>query len=115
MPMPLPHPLPEPLVELIAQRFRALAEPMRIRVLDQLREGDASVQELTEALGSSQQNVSKHLATLLQHGIVARERHGNRVRYRIADDGVLGLCEEVCGGLRQQLSELDALLGQAGR
>jgi hypothetical protein len=44
------HPLPDPLIELIAQRFRVLAEPMRIKLLDQLRGGDATVRELQEAL-----------------------------------------------------------------
>ena len=75
--VPIPHPLPEPLVELIAQRFRVLGEPMRIKLLDRLRDGDATVGELQEALGASQQNVSKHLGVLLQAGIVSRtkQRH----------------------------------------
>ena len=55
--MPLPRPLPDPLVELIARRFRVLGEPMRIRLLDRLRDGEATVLELTDALGASQQNV----------------------------------------------------------
>jgi DNA-binding transcriptional ArsR family regulator len=54
----MPHPVPDPLVELIAQRFKVLAEPMRIKLLDRLRDGPASVGELQEALSSSQQNVS---------------------------------------------------------
>ena len=58
------HPLPEALVQLIAQRFRVLSEPTRIKLLDRLREGESSVQELTELIGSSQQNVSKHLGVL---------------------------------------------------
>ncbi len=63
--MALPSPIPLPLVELIAGRFRLLAEPMRVRALDHLRErGEASVGELAEALGTSQQNVSKHLGAL---------------------------------------------------
>ena len=73
---PVPHPLPEPLVELIAQRFRVIGEPMRIRLLDALRDGPLTVNELTEALGATQQNVSKHLGVLAQAGIVAREKHG---------------------------------------
>ena len=56
--MTLPHPLPDELADLIARRFRVLGEPMRIRLLDRLREGEANVNELTEALGASQQNVS---------------------------------------------------------
>ena len=74
----LPHPLPDALVELIARRFRVLGEPMRIRLLDRLRDGEATVQELTEALGASQQNVSKHLGVLLDAGIVGRRKDGTR-------------------------------------
>jgi DNA-binding transcriptional ArsR family regulator len=106
----IPHPLPEPLVDLIARRFRVLGDPNRIRLLDLLREHDATVTELHEALGASQQNVSKHLGVLLQAGIVTRTKEGTSARYAIADDGVFALCEHVCGGLRRQLAELDALL-----
>lgn len=113
--MSMPHPIPDPLVELIARRFRAMGEPMRIRLLDRLREGEATVAELTEALGASQQNVSKHLAVLTDAGILARRKDGNRVHYRIADEGVLAICEEVCGSVQRQLEELQQILSGAGR
>ena len=101
-----PHPLPGPLLELIAERFRALGEPKRIMLLDHLREGPATVGELSEAVGASQQNVSKHLALLRGAGMVERERDGNFIRYRIDDPTVFQLCELVCGRLRQQAGEL---------
>src|SRR5262249_21323330 len=104
--MILPNPLPDQLVELIAARFRVIGEPMRIRLLDRLREGEASVNELTEALGGSQQNVSKHLGVLAQAGIVGRRKDGNHVYYRVVDEGVFALCEHVCGSLQRQLAEL---------
>ena len=107
---PVPHPLPDALVELIAQRFRVIGEPMRIRLLDALREGPMTINELTDALGASQQNVSKHVGVLTQAGIVAREKDGNRVRCSIADESIFELCELVCGGLRKQVAELDQLL-----
>lgn len=106
----VPHPLPEPLVELMAQRFRVLGEPMRIKLLDHLRDGEASVGELQEALGASQQNVSKHLGVLLAAGMVSRSKHGNLACYAITDERVFELCELVCGGLRRQLDELDQIL-----
>jgi DNA-binding transcriptional ArsR family regulator len=112
--MTVEHPLPEDLVELIAERFRALAEPTRIRILDRLRCGEATVQELTEVIGSTQQNVSKHLGVLRQAGIVRRRRDGNFVHYAIADEGVFALCEDVCGSLRRQLDELRAVVGVGG-
>jgi DNA-binding transcriptional ArsR family regulator len=111
--MTLPHPLPDPLVELIAKRLRVIGEPMRIRLLDRLRESEASVQELTEAIGASQQNVSKHLGTLHDAGIVARRKVGTRTVYTIADDSVLDLCEHVCGSLQRQHAELGDLLAGA--
>jgi DNA-binding transcriptional ArsR family regulator len=106
----LPHPLPDDLVVLIARRFRAIAEPMRIKLLDRLREGEATVGELSEALGASQQNVSKHLSVLADAGIVGRRKQGNHVYYRIVDAGVLALCEQVCGSLQQQLQALNELV-----
>ncbi len=106
----VPHPLPAPLVERIAERFRVLGEPMRITLLDALREGEATVGELQEATGASQQNVSKHLGVLLRAGIVCRRKEGNYSVYSIADPVVFSLCEAVCGGLRREADELDALL-----
>jgi DNA-binding transcriptional ArsR family regulator len=106
----LPHPLPDDLVELIARRFRAIAEPMRIRLLDRLRDGEATVGELSEALSASQQNVSKHLAVLADAGILGRRKDGNHVYYRIVDEGVLILCENVCGSVQEQLRSLSELV-----
>ena len=107
---PVPHPLPEPLIELVAQGFRVLGEPMRIKLLDRLREGDATVGELQEALGASQQNVSKHLGVLHAAGMVSRTKDGNHTRYSISDPSVFELCDHVCGGVRRQLRELEAIL-----
>lgn len=112
--MTLPSPLPEPLVALIARRFQVLAEPMRIRLLDHLRRGDASVLELTETLSTSQQNVSKHLGVLLAAGIVTRRKEGNRAVYSIADADVFELCETVCGSLQRQAGELGVALAGVG-
>ena len=107
----IPHPVPAELAELIAQRFRVLSEPMRIRLLDRLRDGEATVGELQEALQTTQQNISKHLGILHQAGMVRRVKDGNRIRYSIADESVFGLCEQVCGGVRRQVGELEALVG----
>jgi len=113
--MTLPHPLPDELAELIARRFRVLGEPMRIRLLDRLRDSEATGGELSEALGASQQNVSKHLAVLAEVGIVGRRKQGNHVYYRIVDEGVFALCEAVCGSLQEQLRALNELVQGVGR
>jgi DNA-binding transcriptional ArsR family regulator len=110
---PLPHPLPDPLVDLVAQRFRVLGEPMRIKLLDHLRGGGASVGELQEALGASQQNLSKHLGILHAASMVSRTKQGTRTIYAISDPGVFELCELVCGGMRRQHTELEAILRQS--
>jgi DNA-binding transcriptional ArsR family regulator len=110
--MPLAHPLPEAIVELVAQRFRVLGEPFRIRLLERLRDGEASVGELTDAVGTTQQNVSKHLNVLADAGMVHRRKAGNHVYYGIADEGVFALCEQVCGSLQAQLLTLAALVGE---
>lgn len=110
----VPHPLSEPLVDAIAERFRVLGEPMRIRILDLLRDGEATIGQLAEALGTSQQNVSKHVGVLARAGLVGREKDGNAVRCRISDESVLELCEQVCGSLQRQVAELQALLGPGG-
>ena len=107
----IPHPVPHELAEVIARRFRVIGDPIRIRLLDSLRDGEQSVQELTEALEANQQNVSKHLSILAEAGIVGRRKQGNRVYYGIVDEGVFELCEQVCGALEQQLEELADLIG----
>ena len=107
----LPSPLPEELVELIARRFRVIGEPMRIRLLDRLREGEASVNELSEVLGASQQNISKHLGVLAEAGILGRRKAGTHVYYSIVDESVFVLCEQVCGTVQEQLRALNELVG----
>src|SRR5678815_5532406 len=111
--MAVSHPLPDDLVELIAERFRALSEPTRIKLLDRLREGEATVLELTELIGTTQQNVSKHLRVLQRSGIVARRQQGNFAYYRIVDEGVLSLCEAVCSSLQRRVESLRELVAGA--
>ena len=97
-------------MDLVAQRFRVLGEPMRIRLLDRLRDGAATVGELQEALDASQQNISKHLGVLHAADMVSRTRRGNHVAYAISDPSVFELCEQVCGSVRRRVTELEAVL-----
>ena len=110
-PVRMPHPPPDSLVEVIAERFRVHGEPMRIRIIDRRRDGEARIGELAEALHTSWQNVSKHVGILAGAGLVAREKQADSVRCRIADETVLELCEQVCGGLQRQIAALQTLLG----
>ena len=111
----MPHPLPDALVELVARRFRVIGEPMRIKLLDHLRAGEATVQDLTQGVGASQQNVSKHLGVLHDAGIIARRKEGTQVYYRVVDVAVFELCETVCGSVQRQVVELNAILEGVGR
>ena len=99
---------------MIAERFRVLGEPMRVRILDRLRAGGGDDRGAGRGLGASQQNISKHVGVLARAGLIEREKEGNRVRCRIADESVLRLCEQVCGGLQRQVAGLQALLGPGG-
>jgi DNA-binding transcriptional ArsR family regulator len=108
-------PLSQDAAELIARRFWALSDPTRLRIVDLLRErNEASVGEVAAALGSSQQNVSKHLAALHAQGFLARRKRGNSSLYSITDQGVLELCERVCAGIENQLAQLDAVISGRG-
>ena len=104
-------PLSPAAAELIARRFKALSDPSRLRILDRLRtHGEASVGELTAALGTSQQNVSKHLAALHAGGFLERRKEGTSTLYRIADPAVLELCDRVCAGIESQLAGIRSAL-----
>jgi DNA-binding transcriptional ArsR family regulator len=92
---------PEALAQ-VAAYFQALSEPARLRLLNLLREKTRSVGELAEATGYSAANVSRHLALLAQHGVLAREVQGTSVYYSIADPAVYELCNLVCGNLARR-------------
>jgi DNA-binding transcriptional ArsR family regulator len=83
-------------IERIAEYFRILREPMRLRILDSLREGEKTVSELVRDVDASQPNVSKHLDALTRAGIVGRRRDKNRCYCSIADRRVFEICEIVC-------------------
>lgn len=94
--------LPPEALEQVAAYFQALAEPTRLRVLNELRAGERNVSELAEAAGSSIANVSRHLSFLTQRGLVERETRGTSAYYRIADPAVYKLCDMVCGSIARQ-------------
>lgn len=95
---------------LVAERFRVLADPTRLRLLRELMEGERSVQELVGRTALPQPTVSKQLAVLRSEGIVGRRPQGTQVFYRLADESVLLLCEIVCSGLERRLEgHLEAL------
>jgi len=96
--------LPNDALELVARRFAVLAEPMRLRLLQALFDGEKNVSELVVASGGTQANVSRHLQTLTAAHILARRKAGLQVFYRISDPTIVKLCELVCGSLEKQLA-----------
>lgn len=93
--------LTEDLFESVAERFRALGEPARLRILDTLRSGELSVGELAETTRLSQANLSKHLQLLHALAFVKRRKEGLFVYYALADESVFQLCDAMCGRIRQ--------------
>lgn len=87
------------LLTLVAERFKALAEPARLQLLQALRRGEMTVGELAEATELGQANVSKHLQILRSLQFVSRRKQGLFVYYSLADEGVFRLCEIMCGRL----------------
>lgn len=102
--------LSEETLQLIASHFRVLSEPVRLRLLHQLREGEASVNELAERLDISQPSASKHLAVLRDQGLVRRRKEGTSARFNIAADFVFQLCDIVCDGVRSELDRRQSAL-----
>jgi DNA-binding transcriptional ArsR family regulator len=98
--------MPPELVDRVARRLSVIGEPTRIALLNALRSGEATVGELTEVAGTTQQNVSRHLALLHAEGILQRRRDGNFVRYWIADDTVFSICDAVCAGVLRDIDRL---------
>ena len=100
---------PEVLV-LVAERFKALAEPARLQMLNCLRSGELTVTELVEETELGQANVSKHLQLLHALGFVKRRKEGLYVYYALADKSVFQLCDVMCGRLETEMKARRKLL-----
>ena len=98
----------------VAELFKALSEPTRLRLLYALTEGEKNVSQLVEETGALQANVSKHLGTLLEAGVVGRRKQGQSSYYRITDESVFELCDVACGSIYDRLAaELDSFSADA--
>jgi ArsR family transcriptional regulator len=82
-------------LEGIALRFRALGEPMRLKILQVVCGGPRKVNDIVAAVGATQANVSKHLALLAAAGVLTREKAGQCVYYRMKDQLAVKMCELV--------------------
>ncbi len=99
------QPVPEEVVQQVAEYFSILSEPMRLKILNLLREEEKCVQELVEATETSQANVSKHLKVMLQAGILSRRTEGTSAYYRVEDMLIFDLCNLVCDRLASRIEQ----------
>jgi DNA-binding transcriptional ArsR family regulator len=109
----MPQSWSEPLVHLVTQRFALLADPTRVQLLLLLEVREQSVQELSDAVTTTPQNVSRHLGILHRSGVVVRRREGTSVYYSLADYSACRLLEQTLASLRGQIDELADLVGLA--
>ena len=104
--------LSEEALAMIANRFRLLADPTRLKILHTLGEVEMNVGELVAATNLGQANVSKHLGAMLEAGIVARRKEGLNAIYRVSDETIFELCNVVCSRLKAQFdARQNALAG----
>lgn len=91
-------------LQAVADRFKVLAEPARLAILNALREMPMSVTTLIDETGLNQANLSKHLQLLYTHGFVRRQRHQSFVYYSLADTSVFTLCDIMCKQLKRHVA-----------
>ncbi|MBX6364953.1 MAG: helix-turn-helix transcriptional regulator [Gemmatimonadetes bacterium] len=103
------------LLALLAERFKALAEPARLRILNALRGGEKTVTELMAETGYGQANLSKHLQLLHAMRYVERRKEGLFTYYRLADEDVFRLCDIMCGRLAAEADTRRSLFERTGR
>jgi DNA-binding transcriptional ArsR family regulator len=107
----LQRPMTAEALEMVAARFRAMGEPLRLRILQELEQGERSVSVLANKVASTQPNVSKHLKVLQEVGLLHRRQQGNIAFYSIADTMVFELCDMICSRLRDRLEAQVVALG----
>jgi len=95
--------LDEDALEMVAQRFKLLSDPMRLKILNILQAGEKSVSELVMLTGTSQPNVSKHLSTLRSSRMVKRRQKANQAYFSIAAPFIFELCDIVCSSINDEL------------
>jgi ArsR family transcriptional regulator len=107
-----PAVITEEALEMIASWFRVLAEPSRLRILRSLEDGEKNITDLVNATGLTQANVSRHVQSLAQAGMVGRRKQGLVTVCFIADPTISELCDTVCGNLQKRLADRAQQLGR---
>ncbi|WP_165253358.1 ArsR/SmtB family transcription factor [Paludisphaera soli] len=97
--------IPDEFLDLMAEKFRMLADPTRLAILRALMAGERSVGQVVEETARNQANVSKHLKMLAEAGLVSRRKEGLQVFYKIDDPLVERLCHLVCETIVEEARE----------
>jgi DNA-binding transcriptional ArsR family regulator len=87
---------PDQVFEMAAEVFRVMSAPMRLKIISCLCDGEKNVSYLLSKIDTTQPNMSQHLTTLYQAGVLGKRREGVQIHYRIIDDRVAALCRAVC-------------------
>ncbi len=106
---PMPA-LSEAVLGLVVRRMHLLADPLRIRLLLALQEGESSVQELADALDTEHRNASYNLNAMYREGVLTRRREGKQVLYSLADFTACRLIGQAAESVAAQVEELSDLV-----
>ena len=101
--------------QLHAELCKTLAHPIRLEILNLLRDGEKSVGELAAATGVRQATVSQHLAVLRQRAVVTTKKDGSSIFYRIANPRIIEACDIIRGVLFEQMAEMEKLARSEAR
>lgn len=97
----------------LARVLKAVADPIRLAILDQVRDGERSVQQIAEGVGAERSNVSRHLAVLAAAGVLTSRKNGVKVFYGLRTPCILSLFTCVCNVIEADVREAQAAVGHA--
>lgn len=101
--------LSDELYELIAQRFKALSEPTRLRILHLLRDTELSVSEIAASAGLKHGTASANLNALSKAGLVTFRREGTKVLYRVSNDAIFMICDQIRDSIHEELLQYEKI------
>lgn len=91
--------------ETVSRYFALLSEPMRIRILHAICDGERSVSEIVDETGATQTNISRHLNSMYRAGVLTRRKEGNFTYYGVSDTALTEICRTVCVHIAARISD----------
>lgn len=91
------------MLEMVSNQFKILSEPLRLAILQELKDGEQCVTDLVTTLDANQANISKHLSLLMKANMVSRRKEGLKVFYKISSPAIIDLCNTVCEKIEADL------------